>query len=236
MARKRSLGKPAVGSPASTRPIQHATLNATAPESFVGIVIPTSVASSSSAVPSPALSTNGGTSTNSPATSAAPSAAGSKRKRLSASASKRNALSSNETANDEEVARQLQADEYDGPPASKKLNVSQSPFEEFLLNSPSLVRAMRMVPNCPTFLVMPSRSSSRPQKDYRLLTQPPYPPYSVVSIFKLCLARTKLASLQTPHLGDSHWRTGWKAVPVYASVVNYICHHHHASSTHRPCS
>jgi hypothetical protein len=193
MARKRSLGKPAVGtpavgSPASTRPVQHATPNATAPESFVGVVIPTSAASSSSAGPSPALSTNGGTSTNTPATSAAPSAAGSKRKRLSVSESKRNALSSNETANDEEVARQLQADEYDGPPASKKLNVSSSPFEEFLLNSPSLVEAVWIVPNCPIFLAMPWRSSSRPQKEYLVLTQPPYPPYppySVVSIFKL---------------------------------------------------
>jgi hypothetical protein len=39
-------------------------------------------------------------------------------------------MSLDETANDEELARQLQADEYDhGQPSSKKRNVGQSSFE-----------------------------------------------------------------------------------------------------------
>jgi hypothetical protein len=126
--RRSTRGRPVAESPAATSPAT--ALNATDTNPFVGVVIPDS-SFSSSAVPSPGISTRGGTSHTTPATSAgsvASSVTGSKRKRLSVPASKIKIELSNEAANDEEVARQLQADEYDGPPVAKKLNVSHSPI------------------------------------------------------------------------------------------------------------
>jgi hypothetical protein len=127
MARKKKSPKtPAASQPGPSS--RNASLNATASESFVGVVIPASTTASSSAAPSPALSFNGAPSASTPATSVPPSAAasatGSKRKRLSVPEPKAGVRPASETAGDEELARQLQADEKDGPPAYKKLNVS----------------------------------------------------------------------------------------------------------------